>query len=86
MTLLNNGIYISFVLNFTDWATVVGYLLISRPFIGSSKDNLSHSERLEVLITFFLLYSLLLLLLFKSLLSFIVFKQMHQSYFKKCKC
>lgn len=40
-----------FVLNFTDWATVVGYLLISRPFIGSRKDNLSHSERLEVLIT-----------------------------------
>ncbi|KFM62420.1 ATP-binding cassette sub-family D member 3, partial [Stegodyphus mimosarum] len=29
------------------WATVVGYLLISRPFIGTKKDGLSHSERLE---------------------------------------
>ncbi|XP_054723469.1 ATP-binding cassette sub-family D member 3-like [Uloborus diversus] len=29
------------------WATVVGYLLISRPFIGTQKNSLSHSERLE---------------------------------------
>ncbi|KAF8786587.1 ATP-binding cassette sub-family D member 3-like [Argiope bruennichi] len=29
------------------WATVVGYLLISRPFIGTKKDALSSSERLE---------------------------------------
>lgn len=29
------------------WATVVGYLLISRPFIGAKNDSLTHSERLE---------------------------------------
>ncbi|XP_015930768.1 ATP-binding cassette sub-family D member 3 [Parasteatoda tepidariorum] len=29
------------------WATVVGYLLISRPFITSRKDSLSHGDRVE---------------------------------------
>ncbi|XP_071040768.1 ATP-binding cassette sub-family D member 3-like [Parasteatoda tepidariorum] len=29
------------------WATIVGYLLISRPFITSRKDSLSHGDRVE---------------------------------------
>ncbi|KAG8193830.1 hypothetical protein JTE90_029564 [Oedothorax gibbosus] len=45
--------HFNFAMGFTDniiaryWATVVGYLLISRPFIGNRKNALSHSERLE---------------------------------------
>lgn len=50
ITFVLNKIYIIYLFIFpSDWATVVGYLLISRPFIGTTKDSLSHSERLEVI-------------------------------------
>ncbi|GFT28626.1 ATP-binding cassette sub-family D member 3 [Nephila pilipes] len=50
---LRMSLHFNFTMGFIDnivaryWATVVGYLLISRPFIGSKKNNLSASERLE---------------------------------------
>ncbi|GFV78355.1 ATP-binding cassette sub-family D member 3 [Trichonephila clavipes] len=50
---LRMSLHFNFTMGFIDnivaryWATVVGYLLISRPFIGSKKNQLSASERLE---------------------------------------
>ncbi|GIY91025.1 ATP-binding cassette sub-family D member 3 [Caerostris darwini] len=50
---LKMSLHFNFTMGFIDniiaryWATVVGYLLISRPFLGTRKNNLSSSERLE---------------------------------------
>ncbi|GIY94203.1 ATP-binding cassette sub-family D member 3 [Caerostris extrusa] len=50
---LKMSLHFNFTMGFIDniiaryWATVVGYILISRPFLGTRKNNLSSSERLE---------------------------------------